>query len=429
MERDSFNPFAENGDDQQSQSWDPKAVGAVDWTAAKPKTTADWDTSFDFHHEKDIGPFSALNTSIESSIFDFAVVDEAASHVSDVALLSGDVFACKDREKESPGSSVVQVAIHEQLTSLQDDGVVVPLCQIEGSIHVRLFMGFVWLNYMFSSTIILCYVDDLDFVVLLPFSPTKYVLQIRSSNNAQFCLVVRDENGFIADLTPDLRFCKDITPGKNNGFIDTGITVLRVTPPLEAPSQRKILSFKCNYKLRPIPLVSSYLNEEMHIFLFNMFTYNNNNNNMHLNLDQQLIKTKVQIAKKDCRVGIKIRSNPENQHCLTQVAIIVAIPPDVDGRSVRLSRAGGVWDSMKRVLAWSVDQLGPGELIEIQAQFAFESGAKPADRSPKFPVLVRCDAQKEHFSKIELSSNFADQLSSPAKISVVSSVRIMHRKP
>jgi hypothetical protein len=126
-------------------------------------------------------------------------------------------------------------------------------------------------------------------------------------------------------------------------------------------------------------------------------------------------------------VGIKIRSNPENQHSLTQLAIIIAIPPDVNGGSVRLSRKGGVWDSMKRILAWSVDQLDPGELIEIQAQFGFEGG-ESADRSPKFPVLVRCDAQKEQFSNIELSSNFADQLSSPAKISVVSSVRIMHRK-
>ena len=141
----------------------------------------------------------------------------------------------------------------------------------------------------------------------------------------------------------------------------------------------------------------------------------------------QLVKTKVQVAKKYCRLGIKIRSNPENLHSLTQLAVIVAVPPDVHGESVRLSRKGGVWDAMKRIVAWSIETLGPGELIEIQAQFDFVGG-EASSRNPKFPVLVRCDAQKEQFSNIEVTSDVLDQFSTPAKVLLARSVRILHRK-
>jgi hypothetical protein len=134
MERDAFDPFAQKGDDQQS--WNPKALGAVDWAAAKAKAkTGGWDASFDLH-EQDSRGVSALNTTVDSSIFEFGA-DEGASNFSEVALFADDFFAVEDQQRESPGSSV-QVAIHEQLTSLQDDGVLAPISQIEGSVHVRL---------------------------------------------------------------------------------------------------------------------------------------------------------------------------------------------------------------------------------------------------------------------------------------------------
>ena len=104
---------------------------------------------------------------------------------------------------------------------------------------------------------------------------------------------------------------------------------------------------------------------------------------------------------------------------MTEVGILLAVPPDVRGESVRLTRAGGVWDGMKRVVCWHVPKLPAGELMEIQAQFdviASSSGSV----TPKFPVLVRCDAQQDQFSEIELRAN--------VKMNLTTGVRIMHRK-
>jgi len=207
--------------------------------------------------------------------------------------------------------------------------------------------------------------------------------------------VVRDDDNIIATFDSDPRLCQDITQSNASTIVDDGIRVLRVTLPEGSCKQLKIFTYQCDPKLRPIPL---------------------------------LVKTKVQVAKQHCRLGIKIRSNPERMQSLIHVAIIIAIPPDVHGESVRLSRNGGVWDSMKRIVTWSVETLGPGELLEIQAQFEFVGGESSLSRSPKFPVLVRCDSPKEQFSNIEFSSDFTDQSSSPTKLSFVQSVRIMHRK-
>ena len=159
MERDAFDPFAQKGDDQRS--WNPKALGAVDWAAAKAKTGG-WDASFDLY-EQDSRGGSALNTTVDSSIFEFGA-DEGASNFSEVAPFADDFFAVEDQQRESPGSSV-QVAIHEQLTSLQDDGVLAPICQIEGSVHVRLT---VVANYMPGIlTILPSYVDGLTLLSCL----------------------------------------------------------------------------------------------------------------------------------------------------------------------------------------------------------------------------------------------------------------------
>ena len=130
-----------------------------------------------------------------------------------------------------------------------------------------------------------------------------------------------------------------------------------------------------------------------------------------------------------CRVGVKIRSNPANASALENVAILLAVPPDIRGETVKLTRQGGVWDGMKRVVAWSVDRLLPGELIEIQAQFQFVVKKVDPRTVPKFPVLVRCDAMNEQFSKIDLVLGSShESLFIPPKMNLSRSVRIVHRK-
>lgn len=111
------------------------------------------------------------------------------------------------------------------------------------------------------------------------------------------------------------------------------------------------------------------------------------------------MKSRVRCSRDHTRVGIKIRANPSNEFPLSRLAILLAIPPDIDGDSARLSRQGGLWDEMKRTLSWSVPILEPGEALDIQAQFVphHDLGSK----IPAFPALVRCEYPKL-FSAIEV---------------------------
>jgi len=126
-----------------------------------------------------------------------------------------------------------------------------------------------------------------------------------------------------------------------------------------------------------------------------------------------------------------MRANPTNNVPLTNGTILIAVPPNVRGESVKTSLVGSVWDSMKRVVAWPLNNIEPGQLLEVQAQFEFESPSKPdapPPATPKFPVLVRCDAKDEQFSDLQLSTDANDNQFRPIKLKVSRSVRILHRK-
>lgn len=139
----------------------------------------------------------------------------------------------------------------------------------------------------------------------------------------------------------------------------------------------------------------------------------------------KLIKSRVQVSTKFSRVGFKIRANPSNEHPMTHLVIMLAVPPHVDGRSAKMSRRGGVWDEMKRTISWVVQKLDAGEALEVQAQF--ESIDGETDRTPKFPVLVRGD-YPSIFSSLELKADFRDVLAQPINMKLNLSGRVIHRK-
>lgn len=128
-------------------------------------------------------------------------------------------------------------------------------------------------------------------------------------------------------------------------------------------------------------------------------------------------------------MGLKIRANPTNRSALTDVAIIVAVPPNVSGESARMSRQGGAWDGMKRLVAWSVDEIDPGQMLELQVQFRFMAGSEEeTGPTPMFPILVRCTAIDELFSGVTFSASDANDMSAPLRMHVSRSSRILHRK-
>jgi hypothetical protein len=115
---------------------------------------------------------------------------------------------------------------------------------------------------------------------------------------------------------------------------------------------------------------------------------------------------------------------------LTDVAIILAVPPDISGESAKMTQQGGVWDGMKRIVAWSVAEVDPGQMIHLHVQFQFVAASEedPDRATPKFPILVRCSAIDELFSRVSVSATDAYDLTEPVRMNVSRTVRILHRK-
>jgi hypothetical protein len=139
----------------------------------------------------------------------------------------------------------------------------------------------------------------------------------------------------------------------------------------------------------------------------------------------QLLKTQVKTIEDGCRVGIRIRANPSNRYALTQMAILMIVPPDVSGESVSMSRKGGIWDGMKRTISWTIRKVEPGETIGIQAQFQTFNGV--GSIVPKFPLLIRCDG-RSLFSGVKLDADFSDSESIPVNMELVKCSRILYRQ-
>jgi hypothetical protein len=226
-----------------------------------------------------------------------------------------------------------------------------------------------------------------------PSSQVEGSIHVRSSSTNPFSLLMRDRSKHMDSFHVDPKYCVTVT---NDADALLGDRLLKIVLPSSSAKKQKIASYTCGSQLRPIPL---------------------------------LVKNKVVVEGDRCRVGVKVRSNPANQRHLTQVAILMAVPPDIRGESVKLTRQGGVWDGMKRIVAWPIEKgLAPGELIEIQAQFNFVSPSGGHLRAaPKFPILVRCGGSNDQFSDVQLCSDLHES-QGPVNMSLSRTVRILHRK-
>lgn len=150
----------------------------------------------------------------------------------------------------------------------------------------------------------------------------------------------------------------------------------------------------------------------------------------------KLLKTKLHNRNNRCRLGIRIRANPQNNYVLTDIVILIIVPLDVDGENVTMSRKGGVWDEMKRTIIWTIHKLDPGEIVDIQAQFKCKMqegrGIQILSQndllsSIKFPVLARCNGDT-NFSKIDMNSEYNEEGSNPVDLDMERSATILYRK-
>lgn len=234
---------------------------------------------------------------------------------------------------------------------------------------------------------------------------TIHVRSCSALEGNPFCLTLRDPQGHLEYFSEDPGFVDDISLDVKQPFhldTDSGDRAFRITIPEEDAANNAsipIATYICSSTLRPIPL---------------------------------LVQSKVRNAGKLVRVAVKIRTNPSNEGPLTNVAILMAVPPDINGETVKMSRRGGVWDCMKRVIVWSIEELKPGRILEVQAQFEFSSTVSADDTKdripPKFPVLVRGDVVNYQLSGIVLEADQSDDFSTDVEMKLSPSFRLLHRK-
>ena len=157
----------------------------------------------------------------------------------------------------------------------------------------------------------------------------------------------------------------------------------------------------------------------------------------------KLVHSKVRIAGRFCRVGVRIRSNPSNRCPMSGVTLLLSVPQGIDGETVKMSRKGGVWDPMKRIVVWDVPSLGIGDTVEVQSQFEFTSRSTEKDsegsnlgtvarsqgalHQPKFPLLVRCSVLDDQLSAVGIDINNKDEIST-VRVNLERSFRVLHRR-
>ena len=154
-----------------------------------------------------------------------------------------------------------------------------------------------------------------------------------------------------------------------------------------------------------------------------------------------------------CRVALQISSNPANEDDLTDLTIIMGVPPSVRGETMTTSPSGGVWNAAKRSVLWCVAELGDGEKFQLQAQFEMTGGGDDdyddddgdggprggpraeeeeggEERMPVFPVLVRCQCMYAQLSDVELEAHDIPEAGYPAEITmkVARRFRLSHRE-
>ena len=139
---------------------------------------------------------------------------------------------------------------------------------------------------------------------------------------------------------------------------------------------------------------------------------------------------------------LQLTSNPSNKTKLSNLTIIMAVPPAVDEETLKMSNAyDGYWDKMKRLLVWSVPELKAGRVFELHVQCGFvDDDVLPnfalckkgpnkngGNNTPHFPVLVRCSSFRNQLSDIELLVKHVDGASS-AELNQSQSYRVVYRK-
>lgn len=208
-----------------------------------------------------------------------------------------------------------------------------------------------------------------------------------------FFLHIKDSSKLIDSIQENKKFAETVDHISSKSEHIYSISVPKVN------DYFPVIRYKCGDDLRPVPI---------------------------------RVQTRVRLEEFHWRVALQISSNPHNEDSLTDLTIIMGVPPAIRGESLTTSPAGGVWNASKRSVIWCVSELGGGEKFQLQAKFEVDlrpSGRYEDDDIPKFPVLVRCQCMYAQLSNVEISVSDTPHLA-PAemKMKLASRFRLSHRE-
>ncbi|KAL3945868.1 MAG: hypothetical protein SGBAC_000019 [Bacillariaceae sp.] len=222
-------------------------------------------------------------------------------------------------------------------------------------------------------------------------------IQVQIQSNAEvpglpFFLLIRDRLHHIESIQENKKFATMVNATEE----DDADHVFIVTVP-KADNYFPVIRYKCNSELRPVPI---------------------------------RVQTRVRLEERFWRVALQISSNPHNEDNLTDLTIIMGVPPMVQGETLTTSPPGGVWNASKRSVIWCVSELGGGEKFQLQARFAVDPDTPVSeDDKPKFPVLVRCQCKYAQLSEVELEAiENPDVFPADLRMKLARRFRLSHRE-
>ncbi|KAG7337878.1 Muniscin mu homology domain containing protein [Nitzschia inconspicua] len=228
------------------------------------------------------------------------------------------------------------------------------------------------------------------------------VVQVQVKSNIDqgvpFFLLLRDPSKHIQSIQENRKFADSMADSLASEPVSTRPDYMFTISVPKADNYFPVMRYKCGSELRPVPI---------------------------------RVQTRVRMEDEHWRVALQISSNPHNEDNLTDLTIIMGVPPAVKGESLTTSPPGGVWNSSKRSVIWCVSELGGGEKFQLQAKFEVDPDApKEVDGDkPKFPVLVRCQCMYAQLSDVEVDVRDIPQVvNADVKMKLARRFRLSHRE-
>jgi len=223
------------------------------------------------------------------------------------------------------------------------------------------------------------------------------VLQVQVRSNVDrtvpFNLMIKDPSTYIQNIQENKMYAKGVADKTRKSDFAFAVSVPK------AEEYFPVMRYKCGDDLRPVPI---------------------------------RVQTRVRLEESHWRVALQISSNPHNDDSLTDLTIIMGVPPEVNGESLTTSPPGGVWNDSKRSVIWCVSELGGGEKFQLQARFGIAPNSPTEyddEDRPKFPVLVRCQCMYAQLSDIEIDVGPAPQaISADVNMKLARRFRLSHRE-